>query len=389
MERLGSPQYDENQYQRIKDCGATGLVEGWNRWIADNRDKPILLEGADFSNLKLDNIDLQGAFLRNAQFDETTLMGATFTNADLRRAHFRGAWLAGACFEGTTLRLANLSDAKLRGANLKKANLADADLTRALVTEVSLKGASLHSAKLQGANFQKSVVDGETLLWYCEIDDSTLFTGVGLEAARIDPGLLEILKYNVRKYRWEEWYKTHTIAKHFAIPFWYCSDYGSSTKRLVMTFLMVSLAFAVLYLLLDSFCTVGPIRWLTSYQDDAELVQSLPFPTIILRSLYFSVVTMTTLGFGDLHANPVSYLGHILLTIQVCIGYVILGGLITRLSILFTAGGPQEPLRQDECHKSEMEKIEDATEQLRRSVGGLRTLIPPSANKNEVKGEED
>ena len=59
-----------------------------------------------------------------------------------------------------------------------------------------------------------------------------------------------------------------------------------------------------------------------------------------VRALYFSIVTMTTLGFGDMYAHPESLVGHVLLTIQVILGYVLLGALVTRLNILFTTGGP-------------------------------------------------
>jgi len=50
---------------------------------------------------------------------------------------------------------------------------------------------------------------------------------------------------------------------------------------------------------------------------------------------------MTTLGFGDMHANCQSFLGHLLLTIQVILGYVLLGAMVTRLAVLFTADGPE------------------------------------------------
>ena len=64
-------------------------------------------------------------------------------------------------------------------------------------------------------------------------------------------------------------------------------------------------------------------------------------PYIIpVRAIYFSIVTMTTLGFGDMYAQPGSYLGHILLTIQVLLGYVLLGALVTRFAVLFTSSGP-------------------------------------------------
>ena len=58
------------------------------------------------------------------------------------------------------------------------------------------------------------------------------------------------------------------------------------------------------------------------------------------HAVYFSVVTMTTLGFGDIAANPDSWIGQTLLMVQVILGYVLLGALITRFAVLFTAGGP-------------------------------------------------
>jgi hypothetical protein len=52
---------------------------------------------------------------------------------------------------------------------------------------------------------------------------------------------------------------------------------------------------------------------------------------------------MTTLGFGDMYANAHSLFrgifGHILMALQVILGYVLLGALVTRFAVLFTAGG--------------------------------------------------
>jgi len=49
---------------------------------------------------------------------------------------------------------------------------------------------------------------------------------------------------------------------------------------------------------------------------------------------------MTTLGFGDMYANKGSIAGHVILAVQVILGYVLLGALVTRFAVLFTAGGP-------------------------------------------------
>ncbi len=60
---------------------------------------------------------------------------------------------------------------------------------------------------------------------------------------------------------------------------------------------------------------------------------------IYVRPVYFSIVTMTTLGFGDMYANKGSIAGHVILALQVILGYVLLGALVTRFAVLFTAGG--------------------------------------------------
>jgi hypothetical protein len=63
-----------------------------------------------------------------------------------------------------------------------------------------------------------------------------------------------------------------------------------------------------------------------------------------MRSIYFSIVTMTTLGFGDIYANPDSWFAQILIVTQVLSGYILLGALITVLSNLFTSDGPSQGL---------------------------------------------
>ena len=46
-----------------------------------------------------------------------------------------------------------------------------------------------------------------------------------------------------------------------------------------------------------------------------------------LSPMYFSIVTMTTLGYGDI--LPLSVPAQILVVIQVLVGYIMLGGLLS------------------------------------------------------------
>ena len=54
-----------------------------------------------------------------------------------------------------------------------------------------------------------------------------------------------------------------------------------------------------------------------------------PYPTKI-SPLYFSVVTLTTLGFGD--AVPQTIGGQIVVMLEVSTGYIMLGGLLSIFS---------------------------------------------------------
>ena len=111
------------------------------------------------------------------------------------------------------------------------------------------------------------------------------------------------------------------------------SDYGLSTGRIMSSFFILAISFAIAYSLWPSFVmvnnVVGDIRG-------------------FVHALYFSVVTMTTLGFGDIAANPDSWFGQVVLMVQVILGYVHLGALVTRFAVLFAAGGPAGRFEIDE-----------------------------------------
>ena len=52
----------------------------------------------------------------------------------------------------------------------------------------------------------------------------------------------------------------------------------------------------------------------------------------VFTSYYYSIVTFTTLGFGDVTPQPTEWLMQLYLTIEVILGYIMLGGLISILA---------------------------------------------------------
>jgi hypothetical protein len=152
---------------------------------------------------------------------------------------------------------------------------------------------------------------------------------------QIDPATKQLLEYNERRKNWWEWCRKHTRLKWVVRPFWWLSDYGVSTGRIVGVFFALALVFAAIYYLGAILMPPGVVSSLLEGKEGV-----IPGWLVPVRAVYFSVVTMTTLGFGDMHANCQSFWGHVLLTLQVLLGYVLLGALVTRFAVLFTAGGP-------------------------------------------------
>ena len=365
------------QYEMLKRCSAKGDITEWNEWREENPDFPVILQGANLQKAKLwmanlqgaslGDANLQGAFLREANLQGADLPGANLQGVDFRRANLQGANLRlanlqgadlyGAKLQGANLYRANLQGAELRGAKLQKGNLQRANLQGAELQGSNLQGAKLYRSelqgawfggvKLQGADFSMAVVNGDTIIDGCEVDKETDFNGVGLDDARINPRLKQTLKYNIRRKQWKKWYSEGwpllTPFKHlFVRPFWLMSDYGKSTFRIILFFIMLSLLFANIYHYWGIFAPPGIVENL-SLPNVVEITEPGEVFLLPLRAIYFSIVTMTTLGFGDMHAKTTSYAGYFLLMLQVVLGYVMLGVLITRFGVMFTGSGPAEP----------------------------------------------
>lgn len=335
---------------------------------------------ADFSGATFEKV----AYFTHTTFEkESKFDGATFENiAHFGRSKFKGragfnlttfcreSFFGRAIFknvadfrEATFEKVANFFKARFNGvtyfnrAYLVDANMEDVCLKGADFTAAHLEQATFVKANLCGVRAQLAVVDGATLFTNCEIDEKTDFEGVGLDSARIDSRLKVRLKYNIRRHHWEAWYERHRVLQWPSRLFWWTSDYGSSMPRLIGTFAIVSLFFTLLYLLPTIPAPTGSPEWwpfapswwptvehsflegLDAYKferpDGTFGEIPLSFYRRLLRAGYFSVVTMTTLGFGDIHAHPMSPAGQLLVMLQVLIGYVLLGALITRLAILF------------------------------------------------------
>ena len=113
-------------------------------------------------------------------------------------------------------------------------------------------------------------------------------------------------------------------------PFWaevwrWSSDYGRSLALWAFWSLLIAFSFSVLYM-------SGPSWFPEQLQEQMPKFHQVTgtdtgLPLTFWKSFYFSIVTFTTLGFGDVVADNTS--ARIFVTLEVIFGYIMLGGLIS------------------------------------------------------------
>ena len=113
-------------------------------------------------------------------------------------------------------------------------------------------------------------------------------------------------------------------------PFWgqvwrWSSDYGRSLALWALWSLLIATFFAFLYMLPTSWFPKGLHNWTPQFHQVSGTDAGLPLT--FWKSFYFSIVTFTTLGFGDVVAD--NTLARIFVTLEVIFGYIMLGGLIS------------------------------------------------------------
>ena len=130
---------DTTQHTAILEMG----VSIWNQWRASDPLTVPNLQNADLSGLYLENANLARANLRGVCLDGACLYDADFQSADLCGASLKRSALVGANFCK-----ANLSDASLEKAYLAQSDLSYANLTGACLQEADLRAALMTKAVL-------------------------------------------------------------------------------------------------------------------------------------------------------------------------------------------------------------------------------------------------
>ena len=285
------------------------------------------LSGVDFSYADLSGCNLEGARLIGAKLQHCNLHSACLKSAELLRADLRYADLSQAILEE-----AGMAQCKMHDTILFQAILRGASLSEATLTNSDFRAANLHHARLKGCDLQGSQFDRAELfsadLEGASVDKAT-FVDADLRQSRLrslrnfesasfirsDVRDVDFSgAYLVRRQIVDENYlfefRTASKSNQIIYNLWkLTSDCGRSLSRWSICVLLVTIIFGFIYQNID--INFGDHEtWLSPW--------------------YFSVVTLTTLGYGDV--LPAGQSGQILAMSEALAGYVLLGGLLSVFS---------------------------------------------------------
>ncbi len=285
----------------------------WNQWRIDNKDAVIDLDDTDLRNVNLCSYNLRGARLNNADLRGAELYGSDLSDASLwganlngigDRTDLRGADLRGADFLGADLRQTDFGMANPRGegtgtnlsyADFKLAYLDGADLSGADITGTGFRGASLMGADVRGVIYDRKLMDGN----YRGIRIDGCYGDAVFKRDAQDQDYIDTLEPRCRR----GWRK-------LLFSWWRFTDYGRSIPSVALVAITCMIAFGCLFYI------PGVTTHTTKGFD--------------ITPLYFSIVTFTTLGYGDVSAN--NTFGQCLVAVEVALGYITLGLLLAILA---------------------------------------------------------
>lgn len=295
----------------VRACnGNSGYIERWNNQIwGQIRQRVLSKKGdcADFSNLDLSGINLFSGLLEHADFSGTNLSGANFQGAKVAHANFTKATLAevrlcGADAHGCFLIGADLTKANLgstiTGSQYRTSTIPGTDLEEADITRATITGANLDGANVTSIKYTRKGLSGK-----CSgVRISGAYGNAFFRRDVLDQDFIDTLEAN-----------STSLLQKTLFRMWSIIDYGRSIGRTLAGAMLLAVMFGFVFTLFPG-----------------TLVYSDQTPDTWFTPFYYSIVTFTTLGFGDV--IPRTLCGEIIVTIEVILGYLTLGLLVSILA---------------------------------------------------------
>ncbi|NVK23321.1 MAG: pentapeptide repeat-containing protein [Gammaproteobacteria bacterium] len=255
---------------------------------------------------------LQGICLKRAKLRNVNLVkkgsskGYDMRGADMYRADLENAHLFNINLENASLMKANLNRANLHCANLHNTNLLGTKLQGARLDNIRLGEHVQQEAVARNADKEK---DRAKAIDFYEQSEEIYRN---LRKAAESDGIYTLVGYcarkelTMRRMQYEKFSQRRIVSKAVDL---FCG-YGESPFNVIAFSLLFIFICAVLYFLLGINTDHGILR-VSSQLSFFENLNNF------FTSIYFSVVTFTTLGYGDI--QPIGY-SRLVATIEAFIG---------------------------------------------------------------------
>lgn len=256
--------------------------------------KKVSCKNIDFSHLNIPGSNFSQGSFTNCHFVGTALSECNMIGARFQTCDFVGSDLSGSHFTKAVITGSSFSHSDLRRAYLTEAHFKDTDFLSALLFQSVLWNADLTGARnLKKSNFQDPDSPGrESAACLSEADPL-----VARESYRIvkhalrEKGLYEDASWAAyRELTMERKYFLKTKNPKFipSLLMDWLSGYTEKPARVIVSSLLIILLFGLIYFLLNVPMRVGEITQASLWD-----------------SVYFSFMTFTTVGYGDLTPKPV------------------------------------------------------------------------------------
>ncbi|MGI1998697.1 pentapeptide repeat-containing protein [Shewanella frigidimarina] len=286
----------------------------------------VILKGAHLgglmhtgqSNLESTYSNLSGAYFVNCDFSGNWYQKYDFTNSVLTGSSFENCKLLGADFSSSTTNSVNFSNAELihtkfNSSRLEGSTFIGSDLSYSDLSLTNISKTNFSNANLNGAIFKTKGLIKRIQSTFSSIKSKNNYVGCRVESSYGNERLKKSINEEVYI---EEFAKEHP---HLYKLWLISSDCGRSIKLWLIWSLLTVLLFAATYYNLGC-----------SGFSFADGIKPLAEQRSYLLYIYYSIVTFTTLGFGDI--TPVTIEAMAVVVLEVTIGFTMLGLLISILA---------------------------------------------------------
>lgn len=279
----------------------------------------LVFTEAQWQSVDAEDVDLAGADLFHADLTAANLKRSNLTGANLKKAD-----LASVDLEDAHLLRCDLSGARMWNAALKKTNLAESDLQDVDFLKVNISEAKLWHAKLDNAKF----LTRHSFTGIAPIDEKGPFaaseTYRNLKKYFIANGRYDDASwasFNEKRLERKDLFKNRRLEYLPSLLMAILCGYGEKPNRVIISSSAIVMIYAAIYALLnvlgvpEGYGANGLVIW---------------------DYIYFSIVTFTTVGFGDLTPRGIP-LFQMLVGSEAFVGAFMMGLFIFTLARKYTA----------------------------------------------------